>query len=165
MHGYYDPKFGTFANGTHLAVVEIDPEIASVTLLDYTIVDDCGVILNPLLVEGQVVGGAVQGISGALLEKLVYDRNGQLITGTFMDYLLITARELPRFKINNIVTPSERVPTGVKGVGEGGTVGAPAAIINAINDALAPLGAQVSTFPAGPQEIFQKILEAKTDGN
>lgn len=162
---YYDPKFGTFANGTHLAVVEVDPELAFVTLLDYTIVDDCGYILNPMLVEGQVLGGAVQGISGALLEKLVYDRSGQLITGTFMDYLLITASEIPRFKITNLVTPSERVMTGVKGVGEGATVAAPAAIINAINDALVPLGVQVSTFPAGPHEIFQKIRSAKADEN
>ncbi|MFH1351183.1 MAG: xanthine dehydrogenase family protein molybdopterin-binding subunit [Pseudomonadota bacterium] len=158
---YYDPKFGTFANGTHLAVVEIDPEIGSVTLLDYTIVDDCGTILNPMLVDGQLKGGAAQGISGALLEKLVYDNNGQLLTGTFMDYLLITARDLPQFRIVHLVTPSERVMTGVKGVGEGATVGSPAAVINAINDALVPMGAQVNTFPTGPQEIFQKIRETK----
>lgn len=160
---YYDPKFGTFANGTHLAIVEVDVELGSVRLLDYTIVDDCGNMLNPMLVDGQLQGGAAQGISGALLEKLVYDPGGQLLTATFSDYLLITARDMPRLRIAHLVTPSERIKTGVKGVGEGATVGAPAAIINAINDALAPLGVQVSTLPAGPQEIFQKIQEAKTN--
>lgn len=158
---HYDPKFGTFANGTHLAVVEVDVEIGSVSLLDYTVVDDCGTVLNPMLVDGQLQGGTAQGISGALLERLVYDSGGQLLTGTFADYLLITAHEMPPLRIAHLITPSERIKTGVKGVGEGATVGAPAAIINAINDALDPLGVQISTLPAGPQEIFQKIWEAK----
>jgi carbon-monoxide dehydrogenase large subunit len=151
---FFDPGFGTFANGAHLAVVEVDPETGEVNLLRYVVVDDCGVPINPMIVEGQIQGAVAQGIGEALYEEAVYGPDGQLLTGSLMDYLVPTASEVPDSEIHHLVTPSS-TPGGFKGVGEGGTAAAPAAIANAVRDALAPFGAAVMALPIKPDAVWR----------
>lgn len=145
----------TFPNGCHIAEVEIDPDTGVTELVNYTIVDDFGVVLNPMLVEGQVHGGIVQGIGQALHENTVYDASGQLLTGSFMDYTMPRAGDLPSFDFSTLEVPCKNNAMGVKGCGEAGSVGSPAAIINAIIDALAPLGVTAVDMPATPERIWQ----------
>jgi carbon-monoxide dehydrogenase large subunit len=130
----------TYSSGAHAAVVEVDPETGAVHLLRYVAVDDCGVMINPMIVEGQVHGGIAHGIGNALLEEIVYDVSGQMVTGTLMDYALPRASDVPSLAVLHVVTPSPLNPLGVKGAGEGGTLPAPAAIANAVADALRPRG-------------------------
>jgi carbon-monoxide dehydrogenase large subunit len=118
---------------------------------DYTVVEDCGPLINPMIVEGQIHGALAQGIGEALGEGLVYDEAGQLLTGTLMEYAVPVASALPSFSVGHLETPSPHTPGGVKGMGEGGTVGAPAAIANAVADALRPLGVSVSRLPIPPE--------------
>jgi len=151
---YYDTKFGTFANATHIAVVELDMETGVPKIQRYLAVDDCGRIINPMIVEGQIIGGAAQGLSGALYERIVYDGMGQLLTTTFMDYALLKATEAPNIEIAHLQTPSQIALGGFKGVGEGGTIAPPAALINAINDALTPFGTSLREFPVLPDRII-----------
>jgi carbon-monoxide dehydrogenase large subunit len=158
---YYDPFFGTAANAAHVAVVEVDPELASVALRRHLVVEDCGRIINPLIVEGQAVGGVAQGVGAALLEELIYDDAGQLVTGTLMDYLTPTAWEMPPVEVHHLERPSPSTLGGFKGVGEGGTIGAPAAIANAVAAALAPLGVAVSELPVTPERLFRLIRAAR----
>jgi carbon-monoxide dehydrogenase large subunit len=127
--------------------VEVDPETGRVTVRDYAVVEDCGPVINPMIVEGQIHGAVAQGIGEALGERLVYDESGQLQTGTLMDYALPTAATLPSFTIGHLETPSPLTPGGFKGMGEGGTIGAPAAIANAVADAVKPLGVAVTGLP------------------
>jgi len=150
----------TASGACHLALVEVDPETGKVQVLRYWVVDDCGTRLNPATVEGMVHGGVAQGIGAALLEEYVYDQEGQLLTTTFMDYLLPTAHEVPRVEQDALVTPSPFTPLGVKGMGEGPMISAPAAVICAINDALAPLGAKVTEVPATPERVWRAIMAA-----
>jgi carbon-monoxide dehydrogenase large subunit len=151
--GGFTPPGVTFASGTHLAVVEVDPWTGAVKVLSYLVVHDCGRVVNPTIVDGQVAGGVAQGIGGALLEELVYDEDGQLLTGSFMDYLLPRSSGLPPIEVHHIETPSARNPLGIKGVGEAGTIGPPAAIANAVEDALLPFGARVRRCPLPPHVV------------
>ncbi len=150
----------TFPNGCHIAEVEVDPSTGITTVVDYNIVDDFGVILNPMLVEGQVHGGVVQGIGQALLENAVYDDSGQLLTGSFMDYGMPRADNMPSFDFSTIEVPCKNNAMGVKGCGEAGSVGSPAAVINAIIDALAPLGVTELDMPATPERVW-RICQGK----
>ena len=159
---FFDPPNFTWPFGAHICVVEVDPETGSVKLEKYVAVDDCGVVINPMIVEGQVQGGIVQGIAQALFEEMVYDpESGQLRTGTFTDYSMPTANEIPDLIIDNTVTPSPSNALGVKGIGEAGTIAASAAVINAICDALAPLGIKHVDMPASPDRLWKQITEAR----
>jgi carbon-monoxide dehydrogenase large subunit len=161
---YYDPQWGTSAHGAHLAVVEVDPETGHVTLLRYVAVEDCGTQINPLIVAGQTHGGIAHGIGSALYEELIYDTAGQLLTGSLMDYLLPGAQEVPSLEISHLVTPSTVTLGGLKGTGEGGTLGATAAVPNAVADALRPFGVRLSEIPLTPEHIVtavQKALRAR----
>ena len=151
----------TFPNGCHVAEVEIDPLTGETVLQRYTIVDDFGTLVNPLLVEGQVHGGVAQGAGQALLEKTVYSADGQLLSGSFMDYCMPRADDLPSFDFSNVVIPCKNNPRGIKGCGEAGSVAAPAAIINAVVDALANDGINHIDMPATPQSIWQTIQNAQ----
>jgi carbon-monoxide dehydrogenase large subunit len=150
----------TAANACHLVVVEVDPETGQVEILKYFIVDDCGTRLNPATVEGQTQGAVAQGVGAALLEEYVYDEEGQLLTSTFMDYLLPTIHEVPMTEKAAIVTPSPFTPLGAKGCGEGAIHTTPAAVMCAINDALLPLGVRATEVPAAPKRLW-KLLRAR----
>jgi carbon-monoxide dehydrogenase large subunit len=146
--------------GTHIAVVDIDAETGNVKLLRYIAVDDCGNIINPMIVEGQVHGGVAQGIAQALYEEIVYDDSGQMKTGTLTDYLIPTANEFPNIELGRTITPSETNELGVKGIGEAGTIASSAAIMNAVCDALSPFGVKHVDMPASPDRIWKLIHEA-----
>jgi carbon-monoxide dehydrogenase large subunit len=146
----YDPPLTTFANATHIAVVEVDPETGLVSMLRYVVAEDCGKVINPLILAGQVHGAIAQGIGGALYEEMRYDADGQLQSASLMDYLVPGAMEIPEVEIHHIETPAPNSPLGVKGVGEGGTIGAAPAIANAIADALQ---ARVNELPMTPERV------------
>ena len=150
---YSDLPGPTFSGAVHVAVVEVDPATGRVTVKRYALVEDCGRVINPLIVEGQIHGAVAQGIGEALLESVVYDDDGQLLTATLMDYALPRADDLPFFEIAHLETPSPITPGGVKGMGEGGTIGAPAAIANAVADAVRRLGVQITTLPIRPESL------------
>jgi carbon-monoxide dehydrogenase large subunit len=149
----------TFPNGCHIAEVEIDPDTGVTRIVRYTAVDDFGVVLNPMLVAGQVHGGVAQGIGQALYEAAVYDDSGQLLSGSFMDYCMPRADGVPAMDVSTIEVPCKNNPMGVKGCGEAGAVGSPAAVINAIIDALADLGVRAIDMPATPQKVWRLIQE------
>jgi carbon-monoxide dehydrogenase large subunit len=155
--GRFTPPAVTFASGAHLAVVEVDPWLGQVRVLRYLVVHDCGRVINPVIVEAQVAGGVAQGIGGALLEELVYDEAGQLLTGTFMEYLLPRSTGVPAIEVRHLQTPSARNPLGIKGVGEAGTIGPPAVLAGAVEDALAPFGARVDRCPMPPHAVAALI--------
>jgi len=144
----------TYASAVHVAYVEVDVGTGAVRLLRYLVAHDCGKVINPVIVEGQVHGGVAQGVGGALLEEMVYDEQAQLLTGTFMDYLVPTAMEVPRIETVHLEYPSPRNTLGMKGVGEGGAISPPAAIANAVEDALAPFGVRVTRTPLGPSVVL-----------
>jgi carbon-monoxide dehydrogenase large subunit len=152
----FDPPGPTFSGATHVASVEVDPETGRVNVRDYVVVEDCGPVINPMIVEGQIHGAVAQGIGEALGERLVYDESGQLLTGSLMDYPLPTAADLPAFTVGHLETPSPLTPGGYKGMGEGGTIGAPAAIANAVADAVRPLGVAVTALPILPEALRRR---------
>ena len=154
---YWEPPTVTWSYAAHAAIVEVDPETGGVSIAKYVIAHDCGVVVNPLLVEGQIAGGTAQGIGGILLEELAYDADGQLLTGSLTDYLVPTASDIPDMRMLHQHSPSPLNPLGVKGVGEGGAVAPPAAIANAICDALSPFGAEFNATPIKPEQIVQAI--------
>ncbi len=158
---YFQPKGSTYSSGVHAATVEVDPEIGDIRILKYVIVHDCGKLLNPMLVDGQVQGGLGHGISGAMYEELVYDESGQLLTGSYMDYIMPTAHEIPNATIVHVETPSPLNPLGVKGAGEGGTIPATAVLGAAVEDALRPFGVRISEYPLGPMKVRKALEEAK----
>jgi carbon-monoxide dehydrogenase large subunit len=160
----FDPPNFAFPFGTHVAVVEVDEETGYVELLDYIAVDDCGNQVNPLIVEGQVHGGIVQGVAQALWEGASFDTDGNLKNPSFLDYLVPSAAEVPNMKVSSTVTPSTSNPLGVKGVGEAGTIGSAAAVINAICDALSPMGVTDMAMPASPATVWKTIQAAKQNG-
>ncbi|RIL08008.1 MAG: carbon monoxide dehydrogenase [Proteobacteria bacterium] len=160
---YYDPPPVTFANATHIAEVEIDPGTGRVEIPRYLVVEDCGVMINPRIVEAQVVGGIAQGLGNALYEHHLYDENGQLLTTSLMDYLVPTAADVPDVRVEHIETPTPLTVNGVKGMGEGGSIGAPAAVLNAVADALAPFGASVRELPLHPERVWRLIHESGSD--
>jgi carbon-monoxide dehydrogenase large subunit len=159
---FYDPYFGTASNATHLAVVEIDPATWNVRVLRHVVAEDCGRVINPLIASGQTIGGVAQGVGAALLEEIVYDGDGQLLTASLMDYLVPTAGEVPSIEVIHLDRPSPTTLGGFKGVGEGGTIGAPAAVANAIADALAPLGVEVTELPVTGERLF-RLVSARHD--
>ena len=152
---YFNPPGPTFSGAVHVAVVEVDPDTGRVAIRRYALVEDCGPVINPMIVDGQVHGAVAQGIGEALLERVVYDDGGQLLTGTLMDYALPRADDVPAFEIGHLETPSPLMPGGLKGMGEGGTIGAPAAIANAVADALRGLGVRVTQLPIRPEIIVR----------
>ncbi len=154
---YTNPAAWTFTNGAHLAMVDVDVETGRIQLVKYVAVDDCGRLVNPALVDGQVRGGVAQGIGGALMEHCAYDDAGQLLTTTLMDYALPTARDLPALDVHHLETPAPGLAGGFKGAGEAGTAGAPAAILNAINDALAPFGVMITDQPVTPERVRRAL--------
>jgi carbon-monoxide dehydrogenase large subunit len=155
----YDPA-GTFSNACHVAIIELDAETGRVALQKYWVVEDAGRIINPMIADGQVHGGVAQGIGNALFEEIVYDGDGNIQTATLADYMPPTAREMPFLDLHHIETPTDASITGAKGLGEGGAIGAPAAILNAINDALAPFDVSVEEVPATPQRIRAALRAA-----
>ena len=159
---HYEPPPATHSNATHLATVEVDVETGQISLLRYIVVEDCGRIINPIIVDGQIQGGVAQGIGTAMYEHAIYDENGQFLTGTLMDYLVPTAVDVPRVEIGHFETPSPDSLGGIKGIGEGGAIAPPAAIANAVADALSPFGAQVSDIPLTPERVLTAIERAKT---
>jgi aerobic carbon-monoxide dehydrogenase large subunit len=150
--GHYDPP-GTFSNACHVAIVDVDAETGHVRVEKFLVAEDAGRIINPMIADGQVHGGVAQGIGNALLEEIIYDDKGGILTATLADYLPPTAHEVPEIELHHIETPSQNSVTRAKGLGEGGTIGAPAAVINAINDALSPFGVEIDEMPATPQRI------------
>jgi carbon-monoxide dehydrogenase large subunit len=160
---FYDPKNFTFPAGTYVCEVEVDPETGVVKILNFCAADDFGKIVNPMIVEGQVQGGLAQGIGQALLEHCVYGADGQLITGSFMDYAMPRADDLPMFKVTMTDEPSPCThnPLGVKGCGEAGAIGAPVAVINAVVNALSEFGVTHIDMPATPQNVWRAIQKAK----
>ncbi len=160
----YEPSIGTgvFSYATHGAVVAVDPETGFVELLDFAVAEDCGTMVNPMIVEGQIRGGVVQGIGTALYEEIPYDDIGQPLAGTLADYLMPGAAEMPAIKIGHLHTPATATEYGMKGMGEGGAVAPPAAIANAVRDALAALGAEVNETPITPRRVVAAIEQAQS---
>ncbi|MBX5493442.1 MAG: molybdopterin-dependent oxidoreductase, partial [Chloroflexi bacterium] len=162
---YFEPPTVTYANAVHAALVEVDIATGAVRLLKYVVVHDCGRVINPLVVDGQIHGGVAQGIGNALYEELHYDANGQLVTASLMDYLLPTIGEMPPFALGHRESPSPRNPLGIKGLGEGGCISPPAAVSNAVEDALRPLGVEVRELPLTPERVLALIEAAQTQGD
>ena len=157
---YFVPATVTWANAAHVAVIEVDIQTGKIKLLDYVVSHDAGKLINPLLAEGQIHGGVAQGIGAALYEKISYDQNGQLLGGSFMHYLLPGSMEVPNIKTVHLESPSPLNPLGVKGLGEGGAIAPPAAIANALADALVPFAASVNELPLNPERVL-KVLGSK----
>jgi carbon-monoxide dehydrogenase large subunit len=151
---FYDPTNFTFPAGCHVCEVEIDPDTGETDIVNWTAVDDFGVLVNPMIVEGQVHGGIAQGVGQALLEGAVYDKDGQLVTGSFMDYCMPRAHDVPSFRVDVTLTKCPSNPLGIKGCGEAGAIAAPAAVINAITDAI---GSEQIAMPATPQAVWTAI--------
>jgi carbon-monoxide dehydrogenase large subunit len=154
---FYDPINFTFPAGCHICEVEVDPETGETQIVAFTAVDDFGVVINPMIVEGQVHGGVAQGIGQALLEGAVYDNDGQLVTGSFMDYTMPRANVLPTLKVDTTMTKCPSNPLGIKGCGEAGAIAAPAAVINAITDAV---GTESVAMPATSATVWAAIKQA-----
>jgi carbon-monoxide dehydrogenase large subunit len=152
---------GVFSYATHGAVVAVDPRTGHVELLDFAVVEDCGTMINPLIVEGQIRGGVVQGIGTALYEELVFDEQGQPQVATLADYLVPGAAEMPAIKIAHLHTPTPYTEFGMKGMGEGGAIGPPAAIANAVRDALASIGAEINETPMTPRRVLAAIKNSR----
>jgi carbon-monoxide dehydrogenase large subunit len=158
---FYDPENFVFPFGAHACVVDVDAETGKTSVVRYVAVDDCGPAINPNLIDGQVHGGIVHGVGQALYERVHYDEDGQLVTGTFVDYALPSAAELPAFELDRTETPSTTTSLGVKGVGEAGTIAASAAVTNAVIDALRPAGVDFINMPLSPQRVWEAIQQAK----
>lgn len=159
---YYDPPPATFSNGTHVAVVEVDPDTGQVSILRHVVVEDCGRIVNPMIVDGQTHGAVAQGIGNALYEDFAYDAGGQPLTTTFMDYIIPGTHEVPPVEVIHLETPPAVSVTGFKGMAEGGTIGSTAAVANAIADALAPLGLEIRELPVTPDRLYRLLKETRS---
>ena len=157
---YAPDSFCTWSNACHVCVCEVDPATGHVEILRYLVSEDCGVMINPNVVEGQIAGGVVQGIGGVLYEHLPIDEDGNPLASTFVDYLLPTTTEVPEIEYGHVETPAPSNPGGHKGMGEGGAIGAPPAVINAVADALAPLGVVINSQPLGPADVVALIEAA-----
>jgi carbon-monoxide dehydrogenase large subunit len=157
----FDPDNFSFPHGTHLCATEVDTETGQVTIRSYVAIDDIGAVVNPLIVDGQVHGGIAQGIAQALLEEAVYDDDGNLLTTTMADYLLPSAADLPVFQTGRNETPATTNPLGVKGVGEAGTIASTPAVVNAVIDALRPLGVRDVPMPCTPERVWRAVELAR----
>ncbi|MCY3911324.1 MAG: molybdopterin-dependent oxidoreductase, partial [bacterium] len=156
----YHPPTNTFSYGCHIATVEVDIDTGVVTLLRHVVVNDSGTLINPLLVDGQVQGGVALGIGGALLEEIAYGEDGQPLNANFMDYLVPAIGNMPEMVVEHMIVPTPLNADGMKGAGEGGAVGAPAAIANAVADAVLPLGAKITETPLGPETVYRALQDA-----
>ncbi len=154
---YYSPPRSTFASGMHAAIVETDPDTAEMKILRYAVLHDCGRLINPRIVEGQIHGGVAQGVAGALYERMVYDSDGQLLNASFMDFLMPYATEIPRIETGHMETASPLNPLGIKGAGEAGVIPGSAVIASAIEDAE---GIRIARMPISPSELYHLRLEA-----
>ena len=161
----FEPSNFTFPFGTHVCLVEVEPQTGRIEIKKYLAVDDCGKVINPLLVDGQVQGGIVQGLGQALFEQVIYDENGQLLTGSLMDYALPRAADLPRLNLARTETPSPVNPLGIKGIGEAGTIGSTPAMVNAVVDALVPFGITHIDMPLTPQKIWSLCQGTRAAGS
>ncbi|HEV2583232.1 MAG TPA: xanthine dehydrogenase family protein molybdopterin-binding subunit [Ktedonobacteraceae bacterium] len=157
----FSPPNAGFSSGTHLAVIEVDSETGDINILNYVAIDDCGTVLNHYLADAQAHGALAQGIGQALYEETLYNDDGQLLSSTLMDYTMPNAQQVPSFQTTFVETPSPNNPLGAKGIGEGGTIGAPPTIVNAVLDALAPLGIKTLDMPLRPEKVWEKIQAAK----
>lgn len=157
---YFTPPQATYSNGSHIAEVEVDPQTGLVTIIKYTVIHDCGNVINPMLVHGQIQGGVAHGIGNGLLERMIYDEDANPLTTTFADYLMPTAEIIPDCEIEHMSSPTPLNPLGVKGAGEGGTIPAPAALVAAVENALKPFGVRITDCPILPQRIVELIDEA-----
>ena len=160
-HTSFSPGNATWPFGTHIALVEVDPDTGNVELLEYHGVDDCGEVINPMIVNGQIHGGIAQGIGQAMFEEAIYDADGNMLTGSLLDYTLPTAGDLPSFDLSRTVTPTPINPMGVKGIGEAGTIGSAHTIVNAVVDALTPMGVKHVDMPVRPKRVWQAMQEAR----
>jgi aerobic carbon-monoxide dehydrogenase large subunit len=158
---FFDPSNFVYPFGSHVCTVEVDPDTGEVKILRYIAVDDCGPHINPMIVQGQIHGGVIQGLGEGLQEIAIYDDDGQLITGTLMDYAIPKASQMPRIETDYTVTPSPVNPLGIKGTGEAGTIGSAACLVNAVCDALAPLGVVHIDKPLTPARVWAAIQQAK----
>jgi carbon-monoxide dehydrogenase large subunit len=163
----YEPGVGTgvYSYATHGAVVAVDQETGAIELLDFAVVEDCGTMVNPMLVEGQIRGGVAQGIGTALHEEIRYDAHGQPLAVTFLDYHVLGAYELPAIRIDHLHTKATATEYGMKGMGEGGAVIPPAAIANAVRDALAPVGVEINETPLTPERVMSALRKTDPDFN
>jgi carbon-monoxide dehydrogenase large subunit len=156
---YFGPKYGATASGTHAVIVDIDPETMDLKILKYVIVHDCGEVINPLILDGQIHGGVTQGIGDAFYEKLSYSADGQLVSGSFMDYLLPTSMETPRFEVAHVTTPSPLNPLGIKGAGEAGAIPVGPLFAQAVEDALGEKGIEILEIPLSPSQLWHMVQE------
>jgi CO/xanthine dehydrogenase Mo-binding subunit len=156
---FFAPERATWASGQHAAIIEVDPLTGAVRFLRYWVVHDCGTVVNPTIVEGQIHGGVAQGIGGALLERLAFDDTGQLLNASFMDFLMPTVAEVPRIEVAHLETPSPLNPLGIKGVGEAGAIPVPALVAEAIEDALAPFSVRIHEMPLSPSRLRELIAD------
>jgi aerobic carbon-monoxide dehydrogenase large subunit len=161
FHKTYDPPPMTYSNSSHACVIEIDTATGAIRFERYLVAEDCGTVLSPVVVEGQQHGAIAMGLSGALMEHVYYDEAGQNLSGTLADYLVATAHELPNFEILSMHTPNKSTPAGIKGMAEGGVMGAIGALTNAVNDALAPFGVVAEKQPLTPMYL-RGLLREKT---
>jgi CO/xanthine dehydrogenase Mo-binding subunit len=157
---FFAPERATWASGQHAAIVEVDLSTGDVRLLRYCVVHDCGTVINPTIVEGQIHGGVAQGIGGALYERLVFDESGQLLNASFMDFLMPTVAEIPPIEVAHLETPSPLNPLGIKGVGEAGAIPVPALVAEAVEDALSPFGVQIHEMPLSPSRLRELIARS-----
>jgi carbon-monoxide dehydrogenase large subunit len=158
---HFTPDQSTYANGTHVAEVEVDIETGAIKVLRYVVMHDCGHVINPMVVEGQVVGGVIHGIGNAFFEHMLYDTGAQPTSTTFADYLLPLATDAPNVEVLHMETPSPLNPLGLKGAGEGGTIPAIATLVSAVENALEPFGVRIAEAPITPQRIVALLSEAK----
>jgi len=161
---YFTPSQAGYSSSAHVCILDVDPDTGEVTIVRYVVGHDCGNVINPLLVEGQILGGVAHGLSNALYEEAFYDEQGQNLAASFLDYPLPSAREMPRIELFHLTTPSPINPLGVKGAGEAGTLPVPAAVANAVEDALRPFGARVNRMPLNPARISDLIHRAEERG-
>ncbi len=158
---YFGPRYGATASGVHAMIVEIDPETMALQILRYVIIHDCGNVINPLILDGQIHGGAAQGIGNAFYEKLSYSPDGQLLSGSFMDYLVPTAMEIPRMVVDHVVTPSPLNPLGTKGAGEAGAIPVGPLFAQAIEDALDETGIEILEIPLSPSRLWSLVEDRR----
>ncbi len=159
----YDPFFGTTTSASHMCLIEVDPETYKVEIKRYIVVEDCGRVINPLIADGQAHGGVAQGIGVALMEEVIHDKTGQVLTASLVDYVVPSAVEIPSIDVVHVEAELPGTVGGFRGLGEGGTIGAPACIANAISDALSPLGIEIMEIPATPERLFRLVEAAKAD--
>jgi carbon-monoxide dehydrogenase large subunit len=166
VNAVYQPgrSTGAFSYATHACVVAVDPGTGHTEIIDYVVCHDCGTMVNPMIVEAQVVGGVAQGLGTALYEEVPYDENGQPLASTFLDYMIPGATEVPDVRVLHMETPSPHTRFGIKGMGEGGAIAPPAVVMNAVNDALRPLSATVTETPITPERILDAIAASAAQG-